>query len=379
MEHIIAFVAIWLWSAHPMKTKSLVVLFSAIAAVLIALLIWSARKPSQSSLPTTEPGQTVSPPKEASSIQPSHHERGSAPSTSPVPGQPATATGSVPPAAQSKDEQMRAGLATLNDQQVVLYGRACDQFGSPVGGATVSASIQVNNGTRVGTDRVSLETSASGAFTVSGYNGKTLGINITKAGYALATTNTRFIYSFLWPAAERHVPDPRNPVVFGMWKLQTREPLVEIGQRYNLDYKGAPINFDLLAGKVVPVGGDIRVTVNRPPGVVSERTLQDWSVQIEAVDGGLIRTSMAEARVTFQAPEAGYQTADTLIMSPNAPHKWFGGIDQVYFVQSRGGRVYSKVSFGIGINQQPDEKMEVEFRGQANTNASRNWEATAPR
>jgi hypothetical protein len=39
--------------------------------------------------------------------------------------------------------------------------------------------------------------------------------------------------------------------------------------------------------------------------------------------------------------------------------------------------MYSKVNVGVSINQNPDDYVWVEFRGVANTNGSRNWEATA--
>jgi hypothetical protein len=172
---------------------------------------------------------------------------------------------------------------------------------------------------------------------------------------------------------DHFTPDPNNPTVIKMWKLQGAEPLVSINQRYKFHYTDVPMSFDLLTGKIVPTGGDIKIMVSRSPGVVSGRTRQDWSVQVEAVDGGLIESGGQE-RVTYQAPEGGYQPSDSFIMSTNAPHKWFGGVDQTFFLQSRNGQVYSKVNFGISINQQPDDYVWVEFHGVANTNGSRNWE-----
>jgi hypothetical protein len=163
-----------------------------------------------------------------------------------------------------------------------------------------------------------------------------------------------------------------------MWKLQGAEPLVGIDQRYSFPYASTPVHFDLLTGKIVPDGGDLKITVSRSQGVVSERTLQDWSVQVEVVNGGLIKTDETEARVTYAAPMDGYQPSDMFIMSTNAPHKWFGGLHQMYFIQSRGGQVYSKVNFGIAINRRPDDVVWVEFRGAANANSSRNFEADAP-
>jgi len=264
-------------------------------------------------------------------------------------------------------------LAALNDEQVVLYGRVIDQSDSPVGGATVVGSIQVNNGTRVGADAISLSTDANGLFTISGYTGKALGIKITKPGYVMATTNTRFVYSLLWPEAERHVPDPNNPVVFKMWKLQGAEPIVGIDQRYKLQVTDAPIIFDLLTGKIVPSGGDIQITVRRPQGGISERSQQDWGVLVTAVDGGIIETTVAESRVTYSAPETGYKPSYERLLS-TTNHTWSGGIHAMLFVESRGGKVYSKVFLSFNINETPDEPASVAFRGVANPSGSRNWE-----
>ena len=61
-------------------------------------------------------------------------------------------------------------------------------------------------------------------------------------------------------------PDPNSPTIVKMWKLQGAKPLVNIDQHYKLPYTSAPINFDLLTGKIVPDGGDIKLTVSRSPG-----------------------------------------------------------------------------------------------------------------
>jgi hypothetical protein len=354
-----------------MKVRRSVCWFVVISAVLIALIVWFGKKPAEKPLPAVAETDTA-PPVTQRAAEPSQRERRSTPRTNSTAGQATTVASAPVPPTQTKDEQMREGLATLNDEQVVLYGRVIDQFGAPVAGATVAASIQVNNGVRVGADRFSLNTDANGAFTISGYKGKALGINITKAGYDLATTNTRFVYSLLWPEAERHVHDPNNPVVFKMWKRQGVEPLVGIDQRYRLQVTDTPVNFDLLTGKIVPSGGDLRITVDRPSGIVSQRQPQDWGLKIEAVNGGLIETSFAEARVTYQAPENGYQPSDTLAVSTT--NHWSDLVQQMLFVSSRNGQVYSKVFVSLSINANPDETASVTFRGAANANASRNWE-----
>jgi hypothetical protein len=114
--------------------------------------------------------------------------------------------------------------------------------------------------------------------------------------------------------------------------------------------------------------------VNRPPGEISLRSKQEWGLQVEAVQGGLIQTSMGESRVTYAAPEDGYQPSATFLFSTNAPQKWFTGFDQMLYLKSRSGEVYSKVLISFEINENVSDPISLRFRGIANTNSSRNWE-----
>jgi hypothetical protein len=271
---------------------------------------------------------------------------------------------------------MKEGLAELNDEDVVLYAKVIDQFGGPVASATVTGSVQVNNGTREGSDKISLTTDANGSFTISGYKGKALGIWVKKTGYVMATTNTRFVYSLLWHEAERYVPDQNNPAVIKMWKLQGAEPLTGVDQRYKFHFTDAPLNFDLLTGKIVPNGGDLQITLSRSQGEVSERSLQDWGAQIEAVGGGLIEVPPMESRVTYELPMTGYQPGYNYLMSTNT-HSWQGGLGRMFYMESRSGQVFGKIHVGISINQQPGDFVWVEFHGELNPNGSRNFEADA--
>jgi hypothetical protein len=280
-------------------------------------------------------------------------------------------TGSNPPGRMSKDQEMVEILSTQNDVPIVFYGRLEDQFGKPVVGADVTGSTIIYGGLRVGSDKVSTKSDATGSFSLEAGKGESMGVMPRKAGYALASTNTAFRYSHLSPGY--HVPDPGNPVVLKMWKLQGSEPLLGINGQYKMPFTDAPIHFDLIKGEIVPIGGDIKLTVNRSPGVVSERTLQDWSVQVEAVDGGLIEPS-GQDRVTYWAPDAGYQPSATYVFSTNAPYRWVGGFNHGFFLRTRNGQVYSKLGLSFRINQQPEQPMYITLSGVANTNRSRNWE-----
>jgi hypothetical protein len=349
-----------------MKVRRSVICFVVIILLLTMLTIWLGKKPAETPL--------------SSAAETNIAERAVTKPTQP--GIPIVATNVLATTAantnvpnlsvQDKGEQIREGLAALNDVPIVFYGRLEDQFGSPVVGAEITGVTIIRNGTKSGAERISAISDGNGFFQLNAGKGESLGITPHKVGYVLATTDTSFDYSYMY--ADHFTPDPNNPTAIKMWKLQGAEPLMNINQRYKFHYTDAPMNFDLLAGKIVPVGGDIKITISRPPGIVSGRNRQDWSVQVEAVNGGLIESDGQEG-VTFEAPENGYQLNDSFLMSTNPPDKWFGGFDQTFFLQSRNGQVYSKVNFGISINQNSDDYIWVEFHGVANTNSSRNWEA----
>ena len=195
----------------------------------------------------------------------------------------------------------------------------------------------------------------------------------SKEGYALASLNGGGNYSMLALEEERVHPNPSNPVVIKMWKLQGTEPLVSIDQQYKVPCTSESIYIDLLMGNIVSSGGDVKLTVNRSPGVISGRRRLDRSLQIEAVDGGLM-DSRGQERIMYAAPDGGYQPSMTFTFSTNAPFKWFGGFKHGFFLSSRNGQVYSKVGLSFDINDAPDGLMSATFRGIANSNHSRNWE-----
>ena len=358
-----------------MKVRRSVFLLIAVVAVLIALIIGHGRKPAETALPTVAEIDGVPQPSTASAVsEPSRHNAETPLSANPPVAQVAPGAPVPTPPLKTKAELMKEGLAALNDEEVVFYGKVIDQFGAPVANATVAGGIQVNNGTREGTDKISLATDANGAFTIRGYKGKALGINVRKTGYVMATTNTRFVYSLLWSDAERYNPDPNSPAVIKMWKLQGAEPLVVIGKECKLPFTGAPLFFDLLAGTVSDRGGgDLRVVITRAPGLLSKRNPGDWSIEFKPVNGGILEADDAAYRVTYQAPADGYQDSYHAQMNHD-DRAWFDNIQKVFFLTSRNGQVYSKFYVDFAINGDPTGSMWFQFKGVANANGSRNWE-----
>lgn len=359
-----------------MKIRRSIFGFVVIVAVLVALVLWfGKRKPGETPLAvSTEtnvaPTAVATPSLPASvSIQ-----------TNALSAQ--VASVSAPTAAsqpQSPPLHDKVGLLKeilqANDADIVFYGRLEDQSGSAVSGAAVSFGIQYENPNARGIRRGQVVSDDNGFFTISGYKGANLTIMPKKAGYALATTGASFRYSQIEPGY--FVPDTNNPVVIKMWKLQGTAPLVEINKTFKLPYTGAPLFFDLLAGNVVPAGGDLEVIVTRAPGVMTGRNPVDWSIKLVPVNGGIMESDYHAAQVTFEAPADGYQESYFVQMNHDDPG-WFDNIQKVFFLTSRNGQIYSKLSFDFGINDDPNGTMWFQFKGVTSTNGLRNWEATAP-
>jgi len=347
-----------------MKIRRSVLSFITIVAVLIAFALWYGKMPPVEMPPTASVESNGVPPAATASRQPVSASASSIAPAAPV-------TSATAPASPDKGEQIKEGLAKLNNMPIIFYGRLEDQFGNPVVGAQIVASVRIYNGFQSTVDRFSATSDGNGLFHISHGNGESLSVVPSKTGYVLASKNTYFKYSYMY--SDHFTPDPNNPTVIKMWKLQGAEPLASLDKIFKLHYTNAPIYFDLVAGKVVPAGGDLKITVNRPVGEVSEHNPQKWGIDLEVVNGGFIETSDKEWGVTYAAPESGYQSNGTF-----GNNNGIGALDKALFIQSRNGHIYSKLGISFRINNYPNDFMYVTFSGVANANSSRNWEATAP-
>jgi len=347
--------------------RSIVLLCSGVIG-LIALFIWFSKRQTGTIIPAAESKPMLSPTNEQTVVNSHAHE---AKNIAILTARRAVETNVSTPSAPSRGDEIKEGLATMNDVPIVFYGKVEDQFGNPVVGARITANTIIYNATGSAAEHISVASDANGFFQINAGKGESLGIWPRKEGYVIATTRTEFKYSYMYP--ERIMPDPGNPIVIKMWKLQGAEPLVDIGKTYKIPFTDAPISFDLVAGRIVPNGGDIKIKVNRPSGEVSEHNPQKWSINFEVVDGGFVETSDKEWGVTYAAPENGYQPNETF-----GNNNGIGALDKTFFLRSRNGQVYSKLGFSFRINNKADDFMYLRSSGVANTNSSRNWELTAP-
>jgi hypothetical protein len=269
-----------------------------------------------------------------------------------MPDDPAAAT-LQPPRASSvtptKEEHVRAVLDAHNHKDIEFYGKVIDQYGNPLSDVHVTASVIYNSGEKAGVLEARTTTDPEGVFSFTGMKGRTFDCHLEKTGYQTMPERDAFDYTELVPAEQRHRPDPRNPVVLKMWKLQGAEPLVHFERKYfPLPTDGTPVQIDLSTGTQVATGGDFVLTLNHivlARGALPEPQF-DWRARAEVAGGGLIESNQ---RLMYHAPEAGYTAVLTIDMPAEKPD-WANSINRSYYVRTR-GNLFGRVEIYLNANQ----------------------------
>jgi hypothetical protein len=225
------------------------------------------------------------------------------------------------------------GNATIN-----FYGRVVDQDGKPLAGAHVGVSVSVGYLPSPGAlgmkDEKSTQlTDANGNFILTDANGHSLKIeSIDVHGYKLSEKVKRS-YAYSWSGDIFH-PDPTNPVVFKMWKMQGPESLVGSVWHGNVSCDGSLTTFDLLRGKRVK-DGNLQIScvrtplISPPPG----NGPFDYKFEIAVVGGGVQPT---EDEFTYLAPEKGYAPSFIEAKKPSDPG-WRGRLTQAFYFRTEDG------------------------------------------
>jgi hypothetical protein len=354
-----------------MKIRPSILFITVAAAVLIALLFWHGkRKPVETPLSVST--ETNSTPAPAASNEPVV----SAPTPAVVRPNVPTVSGSTNPpdanaiqfAMRNAAERKREILSTYNDVPIDFYGKLEDQFGNPVEGAEIKATIRVINGDRQGADRLTTTSDADGLFQFHG-KGQDIGMMPQKQGYVLSTTETLFKYSRL--EDHPYTSDANSPTVVKMRKLQGGERLIHYQTQVNVPLAGTPKAFDLQTGRQVESGGDIIVSVTSSP-TPDVRQQYDWQVTVRAVDGGLL-LSDKDFEQMFQAPDTGYQPQFVAAYQKGA-QSWTTTLNDVFYLTSRSGRCYGKLGIEVLSDVVKNGTIPVILNSYLNPDGSRNLE-----
>jgi hypothetical protein len=216
-----------------MKARVLpIVLVAAVLVLLVARLI----RPTPQTAPSNPPTNTVA---EASSPTPSpqpnpESSRTASPRQSAVqnfPGVPGNLATELPPGSNLQGQleelaRQRGVPLTLLTQQLTaelsnafsqalngpvdFYGKAVDENGATVGGATATFRCLMFPESQFTTNAIA---DPNGLFTLRGIQGQGLSVTVTKQGYeeVPGTNEHHFAY---YGVAKGFQPDPYNPVIF---------------------------------------------------------------------------------------------------------------------------------------------------------------------
>lgn len=352
------------------RQRSAVIVLVVLAGVLLLFWWWRVRRPA----PVAEkPAPVQSAPQDAPK------EAASATATNtPPPSRP-------PPPTQKPIPELRKTFETLNHNEIEFYGRAVDQFGEPVPAANVEGAVLVNTGSRGGQMNRQTTTDAQGYFQFSGFKGQDLGITISKEGYEYRRLNSSFSYSYFEADHKRHIPDPKKPVVFVLWKKQGAEPLIHYEKEWRFPVNAGPVKIDLLKAKIGQPQADLTVNVSRSPLTMryGERGFA-WTVSIDVEGGGLVRAG--ETDYYNQAPPGGYETRLEFVQEAQSIRAaqegritwtWREGVADTFYLISRNGRNYGRLNLEIRPNidrKEGDNQALVAVKIWLNPNGSRNLE-----
>jgi hypothetical protein len=283
----------------------------------------------------------------------------------------------TPPAAGLKPELNRNEKTAIIVQDfnnshnlpIELYGQIIDQDNNPVPDVRIKFSIQQPNispPTEAGdfpisnnVVRLGKETGSDGRFEVTGEKGDGVQIeSIQKSSYLLS------------PKAPNHFGASSgsfaNPVIFKMWKVGTKEPLIDGSHVFGID-SSKTYTLDLLNGKKIEgeAEGDLRVSVTRPSGV-KQSDKYSWSFSIEAIQGGLLES---DDEFMYLAPESGYAPKIEMLLNPDDA-TWTQFVKKQFFLRSRNGQIYGRVRVEVDAIYNVHSAIQIDYA--INPNRSRN-------
>jgi hypothetical protein len=262
----------------------------------------------------------------------------------------------------NKGQAIQETLINENKKPLDIYGKIVDQYGAPVSGAKVRGSIGLNvSFVKSGGEYHYTETDSDGRFQFLGIHGVGIGIWPQKEGY---------FYNLKQPSQrpDDYKPDPNNPIVFKMWKLNGAEPVVSSSIDAKIPYDGSTVVFDIATGKESPEG-DFRLALSRTPLEVRRgRDRYNWTVKIEIAHGGFIEESDF---YPYWAPESGYEPYLEFNISSNAV-PWTYNLEKNFYIKNSKG-LFGVMQLGVYPDLTP-ARLKVNFT--VNPSGSQNLEPT---
>ena len=298
---------------------------AALLALLAALLWMRSSQPLDGGIPEKQP-PSAAPEVAAQPIIP----------PSPASGAPAPAVPQDKPLGPPLENV--ALFKAFFAQAVSIHGRVIDQGGHAIPGVHVQLTVHDKPGEEG--SEYAKTTNNEGRFEISGVNGASVNVEVSKDGYYRGRESRR-----VFDAGQKNNAD--NPAVFVLHKKGEGVPLVYLrSATIGLKEEGGVAYIDFKRGRITSANaqGQLRIEIMSSPGLQRGRA---WGYKIVVPGGGLQKRTHEFA---FSAPVSGYvetieggyggNTTD----DPN----WRGSFGDQFFAQLPDGSV-ARFQVNLGI------------------------------
>ena len=228
-----------------------------------------------------------------------------------------------------------------------FYGLVVDQYDKPIGGAV--ASFSWNDLSPEGSTQAKVTSQPDGVFSLTGKHGKALTVRVAKEGFYTSRSNlVGFHYAGEWT---NFVGDPKNPVLFHLFRKGTAEPVLAtlhpmgdegVGKSYKSNRDGSPVEIDLRNGNVAQPGqGHLKVEAWSDDKAKKPGEEFDWKCRISAVKGTIVESTK---EFDFIAPLDGYQPEAIIDMPASLGSDWRRDAERKYFLKFNDG-TFARIKF----------------------------------
>jgi hypothetical protein len=212
-------------------------------------------------------------------------------------------------------------------QSIEFYGKVVEQNVNPVEGAQVRLSwtdLSVN-----GSSEKVISTDGNGSFTFKGGHGSSLCVVIDKKGYSRETSQ-RICFGYDDPSLpDFHRPDPKNPVIFRMFKHGPSQTLLHRKIVFAKSSEGQEQTVSIQANDGGPAIGPLIVRSWTPKRSESDPK-PDWKFELKLTAGEILPTNDS---LPLEAPETGYLDSSHWEFK-KALNNWRAEFDQVFYFRT---------------------------------------------
>lgn len=255
-------------------------------------------------------------------------------------------------------------------QPIELHARFVDQSGAPLAGVRVQADIwcQVPGGQLYNRKDLGVrDLDADGRLHIDGETGGYLHLALADDRYALGDARRKpreaqgIVVRYSLNGSELHWLEhgsAERPTTIPAWKREGAQPLISLAGDVRFPYAGKPFGIDLVSGRIVDEGGDLRVTIDAAADEGVRKASVDhlgffpYRVTVTSVDGGFAPYLGREGSPAFEglmgivAPDFPVVVLD----GPTRPSdRGTRGVPFMGFVRLRSGRLTGRLSLYIGM------------------------------